>query len=221
VIQILYGTGSTFHADMEHGVHLGAGDHENRAKALAGVTPGSQCGPVDISGIQKPGLDTLCYWGHGNATKFCDFTPAEFVADISKWKKWNPGIKTVEIITCNARHSTDDVSYTSRAKADLKRKHPDIVLKAMPMGMGSSGAHNWSILKAHTPSKTWFYVTAGGQKDTDEMWPAVHVVENEAQNHGSNLAVASAAVEKNTPLRKFGLKYGTFDKLRSVLVTVA
>lgn len=221
MIQILYGTGSGYVPDPVHGVNLGTGDHEARARALAGVTPGSNCGPVSVSGIQKPGLDTLTYWGHGNAAKFCDMTPAQFVENVAAWRKWNPGIRTVEVLTCNARHATDDLSYTSQVKPALKRKFSDITLKAMPQGMGSVSAHNWSILNAHVGTKTWYYVTAGGNQDTDEMWPAVHLVNAAAANCGNNLVVAAMQVEKNHPGRKFGLKYGTFAQLRGTLTPIA
>jgi hypothetical protein len=222
MIQILYGTGSSlYQADPVHGVHVGTGDHEVRAKALATVIPGSHCAPVSLAGIQKPGLDTLTYWGHGDATHFCDLTADDFVKHVSNWKKWNPSLKAVEIITCNARHNATGLAFTARVRPALRKKYSDIVLKGMPMGVGSIAAHNWSILKAHAPTKTWFYVTAGGNADTDEMWPAVHLVDAEALNNGSNLAIAGANVEKANPSRKFGLRYGTFDKLRSVLTTIA
>ncbi len=220
MIQILYGTGSAYIPDPVHGVNLGTGDHEARAKALASVTPAANFGPGNVSGIQKPGLDTLTYWGHGNAMKFCDLTPAQFVENIAAWKKWNPGLKTVEILTCNARHATDDKSYTAQANPMLKRKFADISLKAMPMGMGSIASHNWSILNAHVGTLTWYYVTAGGNQDTDEMWPAVHMVNAEAAKCGNNLAQAAAQVEKNCPTRKFGLLYGTFNQLRGKLTTI-
>src|SRR5262245_22282773 len=221
MIQILYGTGSSYVADPVHGVDAGVGDHEQRAKALASVTPGSHCGPAHITGIQKPNLDTLSYWGHGDATKFCGMTPSEFAESVFAWKKWNKGLKCVEIVTCNARHNRDGLSFTTQLKGQLKKKYSDIVLKAMPLGMGSKDPHNWSILKAHSGTKTWFYVTAGGDKDTDEMWPAVHLVEAEAKNTGNNLQLAGATVEKNYPSRKFGLKYGAFAGLRAVLTTIA
>lgn len=221
MIQILYGTGSLYLEDKEHGVHQGSADHETRAKALSAVTPGSNCGPVTMTAIQKPDLDTLTYWGHGDAMKFCGFAANDFVANVSMWKKLNPGLKTVEIITCNARHSTTDLTFTSQAKPLLRKKSSDIVLKGMPMGMGSISSHNWSILKAHAPTRTWFYVTAGGTTDQDEMWPAVHLVEAEALNCGSNLATAGAAVERANPSRKFGLRYGTFDRLRATLTAIS
>lgn len=220
MIQILYGTGSAYVVDPVHGVNLGTGDHEARAKALASVTANSNCGPVNVAGIQKPGLDTLTYWGHGNAAKFCDMTAAEFVDNVAAWKKWNPTLKTVEILTCNARHATDDNSYTSQVKPALKRKFSDITLKAMPMGMGSIAAHNWSILNAHVGTKTWYYVTAGGNQDTDEMWPAVHLVNAAAGTFGNNLVQAAQQVEKDNPTRKFGLKYGTFAQLRGTLTAI-
>ena len=223
MIQILYGGSSfkDFTPDLEHGLHAANADHEARAKALASVSPGSQCGSVKISGIQKPGLDTLVYWGHGDATHFCGLTAEEFVADVSAWKKWNRGLKTVEILTCNARHSTTDLSFTSRVKPLLKKKYSDITFKAMPMGMGTYGAHTWSILTVHVPSKTWYYVTGGGAKDTDEMFPASVLVETEAKKHGNNFATAGAAVEVANPSRKFGLKYGTFANLRAALTPIA
>lgn len=221
MIQILYGTGTMLYQhDPVHGVHLGTGDHEARAKALAAVIS-AHCSPINGPAIQKPGLDTIILWGHGDPEALCGLSADAMVTKMAEWKKWNPLLKTIEIITCNARHSTGgDLAYVQRFKPKLKSKYSDIVVKALPMGMGSLGAHSFSILLADANTRTWAYVTAGGKDNTEVMGPAQQEIKNEAANHGYNLVTAAAIIEKNNPMRTFGLKYGTFSDLRSNLQPV-
>lgn len=129
----------------------------------------------------------------------------------------------MEIITCNARHAPGGQdSFTSQAKSGLRSKHPDIKMKALPMGMGSAGAHAWSILKYSPPTQTWCYVTAPGAKDTDFMWPGVHMVEAEMRNLGGyDLAAGAAVVEAREKMRKFTLNYGHLNTLRNQLVVLS
>lgn len=224
MVQILYqALGGMFIADLTHGSHQNLGDHEARARALAAVIPGSNCSPVKITtGIQKPGLDTLIYWGHGAAMGVCGLTPQEFAQDVVAWKRWNSGIKTVEVITCDARHvGLCDLSFIETVRPLIRKKYKDIVIKALPMGMGSSSAHTFSTLLAHSPTGTWCYITAGGAQEIDELMPAVHLVKTEAtQNTGGDLSQAAQAVQAANPARKFGLMFGGFANLRDTLTVI-
>jgi hypothetical protein len=193
--------------------------HQARAEALARAI-GGHCGPADKKPILKPGLSTLTFWGHGDPFKFCEMTPDQFVAYVASWKKENKSLKTIELITCNARHATGGAdSFTTNFKGKLRKKFSDISIKAMPMGIGTGGKpHIWSILKCQTTTNSWFYVTAPGAKDTDVMWPGVHLVEAE---DGADLAIKADAVKKRENLRKFGLEFGYLNTLRATLTTIA
>ena len=148
--------------------------------------------------------------------------------------KWNPTIKTLEIITCNSRHGTLDSkklgdgtveqswvkSYTDQVKPGLKKL--GLTVKALPMGMGSIAANRWSILKFSPTTNTWLYVTANGAKDTDEMWPAIHKVEQDPLFLASkNFVTAGAAVKARDTLRKYTIDFGTIGQLRNALIILA
>ena len=148
--------------------------------------------------------------------------------------KWNPTIKTVEIITCNSRHGTvgskplkDGTfepcwvkSYTDQVKPALKKL--GLTVKALPMGMGAADAMRWSILKFSPTTNTWLYVTAGGEKDTDAMWPAIHKVEEHPLFLTSKDFVAAGnAVKAADTLRKYTIDFGRIGELRDALVPLA
>jgi|GEM_PF-5474131 len=78
----------------------GHGSHGPRAQALSNVTPGSRCGDMATTrATQVPGLQTLAFWGHGDSYRLCGKTPRELHEVIKDWKKVNPGLNTVELIT--------------------------------------------------------------------------------------------------------------------------
>ena len=212
--------------------------HEERCRNLASVTAnasvGDANGPALDKKIQK--ITTLCFWGHGTSGKFCGMAPINFIAKVKEWKKWNPSITTVEIITCNSRHGGVAVStkkpppeselpwvhsYTDRVKPELRKL--GITLKALPIGMGSRGVENrWSILKWSKSTKTWLYVTAGGGNDTDGMWDGVFKVEqHDVFKRTKSFVNAGNAVKASDGLRKYTLDFGAVSQLRGSLVTLS
>jgi hypothetical protein len=210
--------------------------HRARCAALAGATPGSSVVKASGPAFDKKVLriDTLTFWGHGDSSHFCDMSAVDFVAKVKEWVKWNPTIKTVEIITCNSRHGTtlskklDDgtvehswvKSYTDQVKPGLKRL--GLTVKALPMGMGSGGANLWSILKFSATTNTWLYITAGGAKDIDFMWPGVYKVEEDPLFVTTKSYVtAGAAVKARDNLRKYTIDFGAIGALRAALIVLA
>lgn len=208
--------------------------HRQRAQVLASATPGAHFGSAGGPTIDKHAvkIDTLIFWGHGVAKSFCGLTPSQFVDKVKDWVKWNPTIKTVEIITCNSRHGTSESkkvngvvehtwvkAYTDEVKPHLKKL--GLVVKALPMGMGSAGAHKWSVLKWSQMTGTWLYVTADGATDA-EMWVGVLKVEDDPLFKTSkNYVVAGRAVKAREQLRKYTMDFGTVADLRKALVTLA
>lgn len=210
--------------------------HKARCTALASATPGASVANATGPALDKKVLkiDTLTFWGHGDASKFCGMSATDFVAKVKDWMKWNPTIKTLEIITCNSRHGTIDShknddgvierswvkSYTDQVKPGLKKL--GLTVKALPMGMGVGGANRWSILKFSPTTNTWLYITANGEKDTDEMWPGVTKVEQDPIFQSTkNFVTAGAAVKAKDTMRKYTIDYGTIGNLRSALITLA
>jgi hypothetical protein len=217
-------------------IFYGDDGHKARCAALAAATPGSSVvsasGPAFDKKVLK--IHTLTFWGHGDASKFCGMTATDFINKVKEWMKWNPTIKTLEIITCNSRHGTIDSrkladgtieqswgkSYTDQVKSGLKKL--GLTVKALPMGMGSGGANRWSILKFSPTTGTCLYITADGAKDTDAMWPGVTKVEQAPLFQTTkNFVTAGAAVKARDTMRKYTIDYGTIGSLRNALITLA
>lgn len=210
--------------------------HKNRCNALAAATPGASVANASGPAFDKKVLriHTLTFWGHGDTSRFCGLTATALVAKVKEWVKWNPTIKTVEIITCNSRHGTIHSkplndgsieqswvkSYTDQVKPGLKKL--GLTVKALPMGMGNSGVMRWSILKFSPATNTWLYVTADGAKDTDAMWPAVTQVEQHPVFLASkDFVAAGTAVKTADTLRQYTIDFGRIGDLRNALVTLA
>ena len=172
----------------------GEDDHEVRAKALATAYSTTA---VSIRSAPKAvaGLDTLVFWGHGDTTAFCHLSAADFVACVVAWRALNPGLETVEMLTCNARHSqTSTDSYTDQVVTALSRRQARAVdkvrFKALPVAVTKSGQTcKWSILKWHGASATWAYVAAPSRDMVNyhdkNMHDAVVMLENFMKPRGT------------------------------------
>ena len=198
-------------------------DHAARAEALAQVLPGAQHGLVTTTPVAKAGLDTLIFWGHGDMLRLCGLLAPDVTKLIAAWKKLNPGLKTVEIITCNARHaSVGSDPLAAQIKRGLTAGFlsatRSIVVKALPVNVG--GKHEaYSILLANAPNKTWCYVTASGASDAT-MWEGANLVKAAAKDFASDLAQGANKVVIDVKDRKFTLNYGYFNTLRAQLGVV-
>jgi hypothetical protein len=216
-------------------IFFGDEGHRARASALAAATPGSMVTSVNTPPMGKNSMNitTLTFWGHGDASKVCGLTASAFVSKVKEWMKHNP-VKTVEIITCNSRHGTIDSklnekgekevswikSYTDQVKPGLKKL--GLTVKALPMGIGWSGENRWSILKFSPTTNTWMYVTAGGEKDTDAMWPGVTKVEQDDTFKATkDFTLAGQVVKDREKLRNFTLDVGDIGALRNSLIVLA
>lgn len=204
-------------------------DHRARAVALAGAVPGSAAALIDTPPTKINGLDTLTFWGHGDPWKFCTKTPAEMAKVIKDWKSKNSGIKTVELITCNARHfstgATD--SFANQLKSALKSgimsSTSGIKMKGLPVGV--TGAQNaWSILLADPGTKSWVYVSAPGMTDADMMEGQglirYHKVGTGLVSFNGDIAQRANKMIVEHPKRKWSMNYGYFNNLRANLVSI-
>jgi hypothetical protein len=172
-------------------------DHKKRAEALQAANPGSLISEVGDTPFGRGSVDTLVYWGHGDAYKFCTMEADAFLANIRAWQKMNPNIRTVEVITCNARHGFEGAeiraSFTDQIKKQWRKKFSGMIMKALPMGVSKGQVNSWSILKYQDTTKTWYYVTAPGAKDTQHMWPGCHEIEAAVGNGLHEKAQAASA----------------------------
>lgn len=202
-------------------------DHAKRATSLASATPGSRHGEISatVPGAVT-GLDTLTFWGHGDSFKLCGKNASDIVKVISKWKSKNSKIKTVELITCNARHCSGGDSFANQVKSKfgIMSGTRGITLKALPVTV--TGKNNaWSILLAETNTKSWVYVTAPGTDD--KMLMSASGLINFTTNATGGLAsfngdIAKRADEtvRTNPDRKWTMNYGYFNTLRACLVKI-
>lgn len=164
-------------------------DHKNRAELLA-KTYGAQA--INIAGGAAPStiadLDTLVFWGHGDAHHFCSMDESAFLGVVAAWKKQNKKVNAVEMISCNLRHrqGTYTDSYTMKVVAGLRKKHAGITFKALPVATSRMGvACENSILKWQPASQTWAYVGTPGKEDK-YMWAVCKILEDQMPPRGLN-----------------------------------
>ena len=204
----------------------GHGSHGPRAQALAALSPGSRCGDIQTTQpVAIPGLDTLVFWGHGDKYKLCGKTPRELHDVIKAWKAVNPGLNTVELITCNARHAATGDPFAKQLKdgIGLMSSLRGLKIKALPTFVG--GRNNaWSILLAETNSNTWCYITAPGANDSLLMQAKSLIDVDQGPNgmvsYRGNIATRADAVVRAHPNRQWTMNYGGFNTLRAHLSAV-
>ena len=202
----------------------GHGSHGPRAQALSSVTPGSRSGDINnTKAVEIKGLDTLAFWGHGDSFKLCGKTPRELHEIIKSWKKLNDGLKTVELITCNARHCTSGDPYAKQLKSGFgfRSSLHGIVVKALPTTV--TGKNNaWSILLAETITNSWVYITAPGATDKLLMEGSSLITFERTATGGlksfkGDIARRADATVRENPQRKWTMNYGYLNTLRAQL----
>jgi len=199
-------------------------DHLARGAALASVIPQAQHGLISTDPTTKVGLDTLVFWGHGTFVSLCDLQVGPMVTLIKNWKRLNPMLKTVEILTCNSRHAP--TGYDNFAKqmknglrAGFRSRTRNIVVKALPVFHGGS-LNACSILLAHAPNHTWCYITAPAldlQRPDQYLTEASNYVKEVSKELAYDLAQAGNRVAIDVKDRQFTLNYGRFNTLRAQL----
>lgn len=170
------------------------GDHKLRADTLANsLANDALSDPVDKKPVKVAGLKRLVFWGHGDKGSLCHKPARDIVQLIKDWKSLNDGLKTVEILTCNARHFTDttagdvvpekhlksllthmdkdkriDNSMAKQIKRGLKYSiYPSVrKLKLLAMPVSVNGGHNQtSILYWDGNTTSWCYVTGANDPE--------------------------------------------------------
>jgi hypothetical protein len=178
---------------MDTLVIWGNDDHEVRARALA-TSYSTTAQSIESGPAKEDGLDTLVFWGHGNVTHFCDRTPDEFLDLVASWKKLNPKLTALEVLTCNARHKegghTD--SYTDQLLSKITKKHKPLQFRALPiLTTKNAEVCTWSVLQWHPGSATWAYIGGTGPDDK-LMWDAAHILEDFMPPRGTHVGYVRA-----------------------------
>lgn len=144
-------------------------DHRDRATVLATLYGGML---LDSPTLRRnphsvDGLETIIFWDHGSSDRFCGMTPPEMAETVKAWKKKNPTLDAIEIITCNARHvGTLKHSFTDALLISLSKKIARTVkIKALPVLYLKDGTRcTNSILLWDKDRNSWAYFGTGDYK---------------------------------------------------------
>lgn len=207
----------------------GKNDHGPRGRALAQVS-GAGSGYIETAVPTPKSIDTLTLWGHGDAAKLCGMDAKDISEVVKKWKAVNPGLKTVEIITCNARHASGGgKAFVDQLKNKLhgfRSSTRDVQIKGLPVAVGGK-SNAWSILLAEPTHKSWVYITAPGANDSLLM-QAKSLIDFEPtpngqglQSYRGDIAIKADGSVRTAPMnRQWTMNYGYLNTLRSHLVKV-
>lgn len=196
-------------------------EHKDRAEALAAVVneevkavaslARSSDGIVPVTS----GDATLTVWGHGDATHFSEMLDVEFGVLIKAWKKKNPSLKSVELVTCDAQHQMVPLAgYAKRVAKFVEESYKDITIKALPIGQHPD---DQSILWASAGTRTFCYITAPSQETFDHANQRLQTL---GPTYNYNLVEVGNAMAKERELatpNNFTVNYGNFDLLRASL----
>jgi hypothetical protein len=181
---------------------------------------------VTAAAAAVPNLDTLAFWGHGDSQRLCGKTVEEIRTTIAAWKRLNPGIQTVEILTCNARHCTSGDPFATRLKSSFGILSGTRGLKVRALPTTVTGKTNaWSILLAEPIHNSWVYITAPGTNDK-ELMVANSLIQFEKNATGGlvcfrgDMATRANKVVTEHPTRTWTMNYGYMNTLRAHLVAV-
>jgi hypothetical protein len=224
MLQILYQGPDDWHPDDSH---------ENRASRLAKTVKGSKYDLVEAKAVRREGLDTLVFWGHSSGnSKLCDKTPSEIAQIVKKWKRVNPGLTTVETLTCDGRHARANEKPLVRKirtslRAGMFSSTSGVILKALPVAYAGA-AGSASILLADWETDSWCYVSApseGMMLSTKGKIIAIALKFyrlRKDDKSSADVAKASGRLfkQKGEGERTYSVNYGYFATLRAHLSVV-
>ncbi len=200
-------------------------DHKDRAEALAVVLHEESKAVASLArssdGIVPivSGDAILTVWGHsGDATKFAEMLDVEFGVLIQAWKKKNPSLKSVELITCDAQHNMVPLAgYAKRVAKFVEEKYKDIAIKALPVGQHPD---DQSILWANAGTRTYCYITAPSQATFDHANQRLQTLDPTYHHDLSEVGDAMAKERGSSTPNNFTVNFGSFNNLRATLNVV-
>lgn len=131
-------------------------EHQWRASNLAAVL-GESVAQLELAAkgaIPVSADSTLTIWGHGGSEIFAEMNASALGDFIKAWKAKNPALKTVELVTCDARHASDNRdSFTDKLMPLLlNASKSKVLVNVMCLPRGGSTA---------TTSELWATEAAG------------------------------------------------------------
>lgn len=203
---------------------LWGSEHKERAEALAAAY-GEQSAAVANLARSNEGIvplastdETLTVWGHGNATHFSEMLDVEFGVLVKAWKKKNPKLKTVELVTCDAQHNVYPLAgFAKRVMQYVKASYSDITFKALPVGQHTDDR---SILWASSGTSTFCYITAPSDVTFDHANLRLQLLAPGCDNKLGQVATAMAKERTLSSPNNFTVNGGDLNVLRASLATV-
>jgi hypothetical protein len=195
-------------------------DHYDRARAL-GKAVGNEhvmAVPTDKRFIPNNAKDPiLTAWGHGGPDTFCDMVNLEFCILLNEWKKRNPALSTVEIVTCDARHAAQDYlsSYAVSIAKYMEANTIGLEIKALPQGPYKTGK---SALGASDNTSSYCYISSPDDGTFDALLNRLVFEILPACDDDFQRAADILAKERGN--RLFTLNSGYFSSLRATLVKI-
>jgi hypothetical protein len=211
---------------------LWGNEHKLRATNLAHVLHENAAAVASLaasSNLPASTDTTLTIWGHGGPDQFAEMTAVQLGNFIKAWKSKNASLSTVELVTCDVRHSADPNnrdSFTDKLMPLLINSGKILVnIKSLPRGGSTattSAMYAWEVADLDG-----YYFIAGNDdaslqmgakvfqvawdglpiksKDCAHLFPVVKAAMNKAAMQGPLTYVASS---------------GMFNQLRTLLVNV-
>ena len=194
-------------------------DHFDRANTLATTVGEKAAGSSVLSDqrfIPKTPDWTLTVWGHGGPDTFCEMANISFCEGIKAWKKMNPTLKTVEIITCDARHNAYDYlsSYAKSVAKYVKLNGIDVAIKALPAGQATTGE---SVLWASANTSSFCHIDS---LDSNGYNWANQRLQTLLPQFQDDCNQASQELAKEAKNHRFSVIGGYFGSLRGILGVV-
>lgn len=217
---------------------LWGSEHEVRAANLAAALKEQSAKLSDMAAapktIPKSSDPTITIWGHGNPDVLAELTAEQLANFIKAWKQQNPLLTTVELVTCDARHSPADKdnrdTFTDKLMPFLIGSAGKALVNVKALPRGGSSATTSILFALNVAGADGYYFIAAD--DVTALQAGIKVFEAaEAQvapatpaadHYKALLPIAKAANDKAA--MKGALGYvasgGMFSALRGLLANV-
>jgi hypothetical protein len=153
---------------MENVMILWGTEHELRAKNLAAVVKekSGELGGMVASPATIPASSdaTITIWGHGGPDTLADLSAQELANFIKAWKQKNAALTTVELVTCDARHSPADKdnrdTFTDKLMPYLISSADKVLVNVKALPRGGSSATTSILYAGEVAGSNGYYFIA-------------------------------------------------------------
>jgi hypothetical protein len=211
-------------------------EHQQRATNLAHAVKENAADIAPLMAvpatIPKSADTTLTIWGHGGPDSFAELTAPELATFIRAWKSRNPTLNTVELVTCDARHSDDPNnrdSFTDKLMP-LLITNLKVLVKVMTLPRGMSKMTCSELWATELAGSTGYYfiaadndaALASARSIFDSAWAKVPPGTASAAQYDAMFAIAKPVLAKagQGGAVPYNTSLGALSGLRQFLVAV-